>query len=174
MRTLLAIAFIALSTAAAFGQSGPAAGSYSGTWLLDASRSKGLPPHYSVIQAHRLNVKQTKSALSVDVELAFNNGEETFRTNFNYPLDGSENSAEIPIRTPKGPGTMPATLSGKQSADGKLNLTIVRELPPGSPTTNGTTHETWQLTDDGKSLVIHVSRDTPQGKVEYDMLFVRQ
>lgn len=174
MRSVIAIAFIALFTAATFGQSDTTAGSYSGTWLLDTSRSKGLPPHYSVIQAHRLNVKQTNTALSVSVELAFNNGDETFRTNFNYPLDGSENRTEIPIRTPKGPGTMPATLSGKQTAGGELNLTIARELPPGSPTTNSTTHETWQLTDEGKSLVIRVSRETPQGKVEYDMFFVRQ
>ena len=170
---IIPIARILLLAVAAFAQSTENAG-FAGTWLLDASKSKGLPPYYANIENHRLDIKQTKTALNVDVDLTFKNGNEPFRITLNYPLDGATTRTTMPIRTPQGPKDVPATLSGAHSDDGTLILNIVNELEMNGKPFKGLTTETWQLADEGKSLIIHLSREAPQGKMEYDLLFVRQ
>ena len=80
----------------------------------------------------------------------------------------------MPIRTPQGPKDVPTTLSGDLSDDGKLKLHIVNELAINGKPFKGITTEEWQLADQGKSLLIHLTRDAPQGRIEYDLLFGRQ
>lgn len=146
---------------------------FSGTWLLDA-KQKGLPPHYKSVESHRLDIKHSNDALTVDIEIKSAGETEPFRVTAPYRLDGSETKMDMPIRTPKGRQMVPTTLTASQSTDGKMTVTVVHEIVMGEKTIKGGMLEEWQLSKDGKSILIHLIRDTPQGKIEYDMVFVRQ
>lgn len=82
-------------------------------------------------------------------------------------LDGSETTTE----NPRGKSTTKAKWSG----DGKvLEITIVRNVstPNGDFTLKTTEH--WELADDGKTLKVHQSTETPQGAREANMVFTKK
>ena len=170
----ISAALIVLLSAAAFGQTASTTVNYSGTWLLDQSHSKNLPPQYKNIESQRIDVKQELTILNVNAEIKTAGEAEPLRITLNYPLDGTETRTMLPIRTPQGPRSVPTTLSGSISPNGKLRLNIVHQFEANGKTVKGGMTEDWQLGPDGKSILIHLTRDAPQGTIEYDMLFVRQ
>ena len=147
---------------------------YSGAWTLDMKQSKNLPPFYSNVQSHKLNIRQDDKHLRVAVEIG-DGSAEPFKADFDYSLDGAETKTETQMRTPAGPRNIPTTLKAEVAEGGGLHITITRERP----TRDGAvlklaTVEDWRLSPDGKTLNIRRSDETPRGeKMESEMVFVR-
>ena len=146
---------------------------YGGAWTLDEARSTGLPPFYAQVESHRLRVAQTDARLSVDVEIR-SGGAEPERFAFVYALDGGETSTTTRIRTPNGPLEVPTRLHARHGDDGRLHITITREMTRGGQTINATGTEAWELAPDGRTLTVHRVEQMPQGgEMRFMMVFVR-
>jgi hypothetical protein len=167
------IAAALLAASLAFGPAGKPA-DYSGAWSLDMKQSKNLPPFYSNVQSHKLNVTQDEKHLRVAVEIG-DGGAEPFKTSFDYNLDGAETKTETQMRTPNGTRSIPTTLKAEVVEGGGLHITITRERPGrDGGTMKLATVEDWRLGADGKTLNIHRTDETPRGdKNEADMVFVK-
>lgn len=162
-----------LAASIAFGAAAKPA-DYTGAWTLDMKQSKNLPPFYSNVQSHKLNVTQDEKHLRVAVEIG-NGGAEPFKTEFVYNLDGTETKTETQMRTPNGPRNVPTTLKAEVVEGGGLHLIITRERPGrDGGMMKLASVEDWRLGADGKTLNIHRSDETPRGeKFESDMVFVK-
>jgi hypothetical protein len=146
---------------------------YSGAWTLDQARSTGLPPFYAQVQSHRLQVAQTDARLAVDVQIR-SGGPRPERFAFVYALDGGETSTTTRIRPPDGPLEVPTRLRARHGDDGRLHITITRELARGGETITATGTEAWALAPDGRTLTVHRVEQMPQGgEMRFDMVFVR-
>lgn len=145
---------------------------YSGAWTLDVKQSKNLPPFYANVRSHRLLVTQDERHLRVAVEVDDGRGE-PFKTSFDYALDGAETKTETLMRTPAGNTPVPTTLKAEVLEGGGLRITISRELHTPDRTIKGLTVEEWRLGPDGRTLNIRRADDTPRGKVESEMVFVK-
>lgn len=171
MKTLfLAAALAAVSLA--FGGGAKPAANYAGAWTLDKQQSKGLPPYYDRVKSHRLVVTQDEQHLNVAVEVDTGQPEPD-RLNFVYNLDGTETKTETMIRTPEGRVNVPTTLKATVGEAGKIQITITRDLQMPGKVFKGVTVEDWELSADGKTLTIHRADDTPRGKMQADMVFLR-
>jgi hypothetical protein len=150
------------------------AADYKGRWTLDKTRSANLPPYYEQISGHELNISETDKDLVVAVKVT----SEQFGADdmeFRYRLDGTAVNTEATIRTPGGKRNVPATLQLAREKDGALAITIERELPTRTgETVKGKTNETWKLDAEGKVLTIDRVDESPRGKQEAKMVFVRQ
>ena len=169
MKTILLV--IAMLVASfALGAAKPA--NYAGSWTLDMKQSKNLPRYYERVKSHQLNITQDDKHLSVAVEIGHEQGEPD-KINFIYNLDGSETKTETKIRTQNGLVSVPTTLKATVTDNGGLHITIGREIPMGDQTFKGVSVEDWQLSADKKTLTIHRADETPRGKMEADMIFLK-
>jgi hypothetical protein len=145
---------------------------FAGSWTLDKEQSKDLPSFYENVKSHKLNITQDEKTLNVGVEI--NDGRpEIAKLNFVYNLDGTESKAETKIRTPNGEMSVPTTLKAETAQNGILKITISRDIMLSNGSFKGITVESWELSGDGKTLKIHRADDTPRGKLEFDMIFVK-
>jgi len=123
---------------------------FSGTWVLDKSKSQGLPPN---LKEQTLTIKQTGDQVEVQTKLVMNEGPEQLSST-TYMLNGHE--VEFETKGPDG-----AQVKGKRiaawSADGNT-IEIKETLPFGGPNGTGTTQteRRWSLAND-KTLIIAVS-----------------
>lgn len=173
LKTLIAAALLTASAAAPHPTIDVAPPDYSGAWKLDKARSTGLPPFYASITSHRLAVRQTESRLEVDVVIE---GVEPQPEHFEfvYPLDGSEGTTTTRVRTPNGALEVPARLRARHGDDGRLHITITREMPMRGQTVTATGTEEWELSADGRTLTVHRVEQMRQGaEMRFDMVFVR-
>jgi uncharacterized protein YpmS len=145
---------------------------YAGSWRLDKTKSKNLPTFYENIKSQQLVVTQDEKQLKIAVTVDLGQSSPD-KMNFAYNFDGNETKTETTIRTPGGPRQVPSTLKAVVGQDGKVQLTIARELQTPNGVLKGTTIEDWELSADGKTLTIHRVDDTPRGKMEMDMVFVK-
>lgn len=168
-RLLFAAALVAVIFVNAFAK--PA--NYAGAWTLDVKQSRNLPPYYSHVQSHKLSIAQDDEQLRVAVEIS-DAGAEPFKIDFVYSLDGTETKTETQMRTPAGLRSVPATLKAVAAEDGTLRITITREInTPDGRALKAVTVEDWKLSPDAKTLTIHRADDTPRGKTESEMIFVK-
>jgi hypothetical protein len=168
MKTLLAAALAALML-----QSPAKPADYSGQWKLDPARSRNLPGFYAEIASHTLDVTQTSTHLGVGVVIELRDAQQdTLR--FDYALDGSEVHTRSPVRTPQGRVEIPTTLRARVDDAGVVHITIDRQLrtPAGPRTLTGT--EEWRLSPDRTTLTVRRLDETPQGRIDTDMVFVRR
>lgn len=145
---------------------------YAGNWTLDLAKSKNLPNFYERIKSHKLSITQDEKQLKVAIAVELGQGEPD-KLSFVYNLDGSETKTETIIRTPDGPTPVPAILKASVKADGNIHIVITRELQMPNGAFKGITNEDWELSADGKTLTVHRSDDTPRGKMDMDMIFVK-
>ncbi|HTE17088.1 MAG TPA: hypothetical protein VK689_01770 [Armatimonadota bacterium] len=146
---------------------------YSGSWTLDRARSPDLPPMYDRVRGQRLVVAQSDARLVVDVEIDAGGGEPE-RFHFEYPLDGTEAAATTKIRTRDGFIEVPSRLRGARGEDGRIRITTTREIPlPGGQTMSATGTEEWELSPDGRTLIVHRAEQVRQGEERFDMVFTR-
>ena len=173
MKSLLVAALLSASALAPRPAAPVAPPDYGGAWTLDKARSTGLPPFYAQVRSHRLSVAQGDAQLVVDVEIQGAAAEpERFR--FEYALDGTETATTTRIRTPDGMVDVPTRLRAAHGADGRLHITITRELSLGGRTMTATGTEAWELGPDGRTLVVHRVEQMPGGgEMRFDMHFVR-
>ena len=125
--------------------------SFAGAWRLDLARSRDLPPYYSFIREHLLDIAQSDSSLTVDVALVDTAGAPQ-RMRFPYSLRGPV-STTTQVRTPRGPVDVPTTLTATPRADGGVDVSIAREITMGERVIRPGDRETWQLSPAGELLV---------------------
>ncbi len=151
---------------------------YSGTWTLDASKSK--LDERSRIEAMTMTVAQTDKELKVTTETkraaradsasgGMGRGGRGGDGTTTYSLDGKE--TKIQQETPM--GAMPVTLKAKTESGGALKLSSARTFngPQGEVTM--TTNETWTLSADGKTLTVNREIQSPRGNVSSEMVFTK-
>jgi|GEM_PF-3473923 len=156
----------------AFVMAAPAQPPYAGKWTLDRAQSRNLPKYYEHVVSHTLDVTQSETALDVAVVVTTADHEPD-HFDFRYNLDGTETATKTKIRTPAGPTEVPTTLKASLTAQGALSITIARQFEMNGEQIKAVTQETWELSADGKTLTVHRADNTPRGKMECDMVFVR-
>jgi hypothetical protein len=156
---LLSFAFAAMAFAGA-----PQKPDFSGTWMLDKSKSEGLPPQ---IQDQTLTVTQKGDKLDIQAKVTTDKGEDTISDS--YAVDGKEVTF-----TPKGPGGLTGT--GKRttrwSADGKsleAKEDATFDVQGNSVSVQSTRN--WSLSPDGKTLTIIQTIKSPEGEQQVKRVF---
>lgn len=140
---------------------------FSGTWVMDASRSIGQPAN----TVQTMVVTQNGDTLQLEVKLVSPQGERTI--NDTYSLDGKETEF-----TPAGP-------PGAPPAKGKRTVTwlprgngIVVTEETVAETPNGTVKNQltrkWVLSADGQTLTTDLYFDGPNVSLETRRVFVRK
>jgi hypothetical protein len=140
---------------------------YAGDWTLDKSKSE-LPRMMQGIESMTMKVTQTEKELTT--ETTTTGGQRGGGTQkATYSLDGKETTGEVGGRFG---GT--ATYKAKVEKDGKVSLSSERKVsgPMGEFTLKTT--ETWELTDDGKTLKISRTNDTPNGAMSSTLYFTKK
>lgn len=187
---LIAMFTLVLAVAAISAQDRTA--NFAGTWTLDASKSK-LGERMR-IEAMTLNVTQTDKELKVETKTkraprpegemgggtgqgggqgrgggmgrgGFGGGDGTTV----YSLDGKETKVEQ--ETPM--GKFPVAYKANLEKGGKLNLSSSRTISGQMGEMTITTKETWQLSEDGKTLTIKRETETPRGAQSSEMVFTK-
>ena len=150
---------------------------FSGTWLLDKTKSKDLPRQWENVESVTMTVTQDDKQLTVDNKIKRNEnadqgggrgmgmmGVSTFK------LDGSENKVET-----TGERAMTSTFKAVPSKDGKtLELDTVRKGDFQGNEVTFTTKETWELSADGKTLTVNRSSESPRGSQSSTLVFAKQ
>lgn len=184
MKRLLFLSVVLMAFAiAAAGQA--KAPDFTGTWKLDAAQSK--LDERARIESITMTVEQSETELTVKTETkraaapaggggGFGGGGGGRGGGFGgggdgtskYSLDGKETTVEQP-----GPnGSIPVKFKA-QFDGGKLKLSQTRTLnTPGGEFTL-TTKDEWSLSEDGKTLTVKRSSDTPRGTNSSTMVFVK-
>jgi len=139
---------------------------YSGTWVMDRSRSIGIPPGME----HTMTVLHTGDQIKIENKLVTPQGERTYSDL--YTLDGKE--TEFTQQGPQGPGA-----KGKRTAKWLPNergILVSEETTvntPHGPAPNLLTRK-WLLAADGNTLTVDFYHDTPNGSFESKRIFVRK
>ncbi len=174
----------ALICVAAFSAFAQKTADYSGTWTLDASKSK-LDAR-ARIESMTMTVTQTDKDIKVETATkrlpppadaqggggqgmgggrGFGGGDGAVT----YTLDGKE--SEISQEGPMGP--IPVKLKAK-SEDGKLKLSQARTFNGPNGEITMTTKETWTLSEDGKTLTVNRESSSPRGANSSEMVFAKK
>ena len=137
---------------------------FSGTWVLDKSKSEGLPQqlvNVDVIWVITQDDKQVKR----EQQLGGNTGQSA-----TFNLDGSERTADLTGRI-----SGKAKLKAKWLDGGKaLELNAVVDGVFNGTAMTFTTIEQWELAEGGKTLTVHHAREGPRGKQESKFIFTKK
>ena len=139
---------------------------FSGTWILDKTKSEGLPPGMD----QTMTVVQTGDKLSLETKLVTEQGEQVIADS--YMLDGKE--AEFTPKTPGGQSGK-GKRTAKWTADGngiEVNENSTFDRPEGAVTIQMT--RLWTLSADGKTLQIDLAAEGPNGKQQVKRTFTRK
>ena len=139
---------------------------FSGTWILDKSKSEGLPPGMD----QSMTVVQTGDKLLLETKLITQEGERVVSDM--YMLDGKE--AEFTPKTPSGQAGK-GKRTAKWSADGngiEVSENSTFDAPEGS--VNVQIKRNWTLSADGKTLKIDIAAEGPNGKQQIKRTFIRK
>lgn len=140
---------------------------FSGTWVMDSSRSIGQPAN----SEQSMIITQTDDKLQIEVKLVSPQGERTISDV--YMLDGKEAEFTPPVP----PGAPPA--KGKRTITWlpRGNGIVVTEETTVE-TTNGTVKNQltrkWILSPDGQTLTIDLYFDGPNASFETRRVFVKK
>lgn len=155
------------------------AGSFSGTWTLDVSKSK--LGERNNIESQTLTVAQTDKDIKIDTatkRTAAPGGGGGGRAgggmgggdnSVSYNLDGKEMAIEQ--ETPR--GKIPMKIMGKIDG-GKLNLTTSRTFAGPNGDITSTTKETWSLSPDSNTLTVERESISPRGSMSTTSVYTRK
>lgn len=139
---------------------------FSGKWMMDAAKSKGVPPGMDQI----MNISHKGDKLMIETKIYPDNTPNVIQ-NDEYTLDGKETSFTRQTVNGEAQGKRTA----RWSEDGK-GFEVTEEI--NNPTPQGTVtikiSRKWAMMDDNKSLTIDLEQIGPQGKVQTSRLFVKQ
>ena len=182
-KVLFLTAFVCLMALSAFAQDKKAT-DFSGTWTLDASKSK--LDERARIESLTLTVTQTDKDIKVETATkrlpppegtgtgqgggmgrggGFGGGDGVTT----YTLDGKETSTEVEGRMGKVPVKLKAELDG-----GKLKLSRSSTFNTQMGEITTTTKETWSLSEDGKTLTVKRDMESPRGTNSSEMVFTKK
>lgn len=140
---------------------------FSGTWMLDKSHSEGLPPD---LKDQTLTVVQTDDKITIDATIVRDSGE--VKQSDTYVLSGKEVEFKPQaIMGIEGKGKRTA----QWAADGNsidVKEEDIYEAPQGPVAVTIT--RKWTLSADGKTLVIDMNIDSPQGAMQMKRAFTRK
>jgi hypothetical protein len=145
---------------------------FSGDWKLDLDKSE--LGERSRVESMTMKVTQSETELTYKREAKRSEGgggRRGFRGGGNpapvtYKLDGTETSADIG----RGDFTGKATYKAEKK-DEKLVLSATRTFETPNGTRSNKSFETWELSEDGKTLTITTDRDTRRGLTTTKMVF---
>jgi hypothetical protein len=150
------------------------AAEYAGSWKLDLAKSE--MGERSRVESMDMTVTQTKDELTVErkAKMAEGQGGGMGRGGMGggagkmaYSLTGKETTAAF------GMGGE-AKLSAKIEKGGKLTLSQERNIETQMGAMTIKTVEKWELSEDGKTLTISSSTETPRGARNQKMVFAKQ
>jgi len=137
---------------------------FSGTWVLDKSKSEGLPQQLVNVDVTWV-ITQDEKQLKREQQLGGNVGQSA-----TFNLDGSERTADLTGRI-----SGKARLKAKWLDGGKaLELNAVVDGVFNKTAMTFTTTEQWELGEGGKTLLVHHTREGPRGKQEYKLIFTKK
>lgn len=149
---------------------------YSGTWKLDLAKSE--MGERSRVESMDMTVTQSDNDLNVERKAKMSEppgGGMGGRGGMGGP-GGGKMTYDLSGKDTKVSGAMGGEvgLQAKVEKDGGLKLTQNRsfEGPMGAMTIK--TVETWSLSEDGKTLTVSSSTETPRGTRNQKMVFARQ
>jgi len=149
---------------------------FSGEWVLDVSKSK--LPDTMAVESMTLKVSQTDKELKVESVSKMNQNQAAGggmrRGNggaqtVTYNLEGKE----MLVNTE---GRMAGEEKRKAAvtADGKLNLNVIRNFKSEMGEMTMKTNEIWELLDAGKTLKVIRYMETPRGATNAEMYFTNK
>lgn len=129
---------------------------FSGTWVLDAKRSQGIPDGVEMT----LTVKHAGDRVETETLISSPQGQQTIPDL--YVLDGKETDYKPPII---GSGSGKGKRTAKWTAD-KSGFESTESATVSSPEGDATISATrkWTLAPDGKTLTIDVAVKSPMGE----------
>ena len=141
---------------------------FSGTWVMDRSRSRGMPAE---MQQTMTVVHTADDKIQLETKLITPQGERIVKDD--YTLDGRE--AEFTPPTPPGAPPAKGKRRGAWLPRGNgivINEETVAETPNG-PVKSQLTRK-WTLAPDGTTLTIDLYFDGPNGSFETKRIFVKK
>jgi hypothetical protein len=139
---------------------------YTGTWILDQDKSKGLPTPPKGVNSGSVQIEMTVAQIGTEFDVKSNmfGGQDIA-----YNLDGSKSKAQMGKFMPG-----EATVYLEKKDDGKIVLHSAREITSqGQPLTLEST-ETWELADGGETLKVNRITESSRGKHEVSLVFTRK
>jgi hypothetical protein len=161
---ITAVAILLFASGIASGSRRP---NFSGTWVMDASRSIGIPPDLQ----QTITVTHSGDQVKVEIKITSSQGERSFADV--YTLDGKE--VEF---TPQGM-TGPAPGKGKRKSSWLPNdrgILVSEETTtesPNGPVINQQTRK-WTMSADGSTLTADYYFDGPRGSFETKRVYVKK
>ncbi|HJQ70933.1 MAG TPA: hypothetical protein VKA70_18300 [Blastocatellia bacterium] len=139
---------------------------FSGTWVMDASKSEGIPN--SVQQ--EMTVVQTDDTIKLETKVKTDEGD--FAIADSYVVNGKE--VDFVPQTPQGPNGK-GKRTAKWTADGNgIEVTEQATFDTPDGQLNQQMTRKWTLSADGKSLVIELSAKGPDGTTNTKRLFTKK
>jgi hypothetical protein len=163
-KAITAATILLLVSSAALGGGRP---NFSGTWVMDASRSIGIPPDLQ----QTITVSHTGDQVKVEITMISSQGNRTFADV--YTLDGKEGEF-----TPQGMAG-PAPGKGKRKSSWLPNdrgILVTEETTtdsPNGPVVNQQTRK-WMMSADGSTLTVDYYFDGPRGSFETKRVYVKK
>jgi hypothetical protein len=164
-KTLFLLVLFALSLTSVLAQT--KAANYAGEWSLDMKKSE-LPRMMQNVESMTMTVTQDEKTLKTTTSTK-GGAREMPAQSISYSLEGKETVAEVG-------GMMggTATLKAKIEKDGKLILNSVRKANFQGNEVTITIKDRWELIDEGKTLKISRTTDTPRGSMSSTLYFTKQ
>jgi hypothetical protein len=143
---------------------------FTGTWVLDRSRSIGLPPGIE----QTMTVVQNGDKIELETKVVSPQGEQVIKDS--YMLDGKEGEF-----TPQGANVPPNT-KGKRTSkwftrgNGTSGVLVSEETTATSDkgTVTNQLMRKWIMSPDGTTITIDMYHDGPRGSFETKRIFVKK
>lgn len=139
---------------------------FSGTWVMDKSRSEGIPP----------NVEQTMTLTQVDDNLTMQNKIVTAEGDININDSFTINGKEAEFTQKRNDEQIKGKRTSKWLADGsgfESNEEFTIEGNDGQPITQQITRK-WVMSADGKTFTVDLFGKTPNGDLHTKRTFVKK
>lgn len=161
--TLLGMILLSLLLTAALAED---KANFSGMWVMDKSKSEGLPPNMD----QKMKITQEGDKLELATDLFVDDNVNTVHDE--YFINGKE--VEFTARLGTGEETKGKRVA-QWKADGRgfeVNEESVFDTPNGKVTV--TLQRKWQMSADGKTAVIELNRKGPEGTITTKRTFNRK
>ena len=164
MKRLLVFCVLVCALVVEVWAAGRAPANFSGTWVLDKTKSEGLS---GAMAGADVTMVVTQDGKQLTTETTITGGQrEIPPQKATYNLDGSETTAEMTGRMPG-----KATMKAKWMGDSILELNSVQNVNVQGNDVTITRTDHWELAEGGKVLKIHRKSESPRGAQESKLVF---
>lgn len=139
---------------------------FSGKWMMDTTKSKGVPAGMDQIMI----ISHKGDRLTVQTKIYPENTPNIIQDD-DYTIDGKENS--FTRQTVNGESKVKRTAKWNEDGKGFEVTEEINNPGPQGPVTIKIIRK-WSMAADGKSLTIELDQTGPRGNVQTSRLFVKQ